>query len=211
MEEDALIVVHRDEQMLVLDKPAGLLAVPGRGEAGTHNLWAMAERRWTGLRAVHRLDMATSGLMVFARDPASHRQLSIAFASREVDKRYTALVHAVLRDDEGEIDLPLAGDWPRRPRQRIDHLRGKAARTCWRVIARDESAARTRVELQPISGRTHQLRVHLAAIGHPIVGDALYAPQRHEPAQRLLLHAARLSLPHPRTASWMELASDAPF
>lgn len=207
-------VLHADDWLLVVDKPAGMLSVAGRGPAGEDCLHARLRQKWPDAMVVHRLDMATSGLMVFARGERSQRALSIAFAERAVDKRYIAIVagqpQAANPDDEGwaTIDLPLAADWPARPRQKIDAANGRPSLTRWR-IARDAPGAReggTRLELQPVTGRSHQLRVHLAAIGHPILGDALYAPEAlARAAPRLLLHASCLALAHPadgRPVAW---------
>lgn len=200
--------LYEDEHLIVLDKPAGLLSVPGRGEAGAINLLAAARTRWPELQVVHRLDMATSGLIVFARTATAQRQLSIAFAERRVDKRYEAIVHGQLAADSGEIDLPLAADWPRRPRQQVDHTRGKPSLTQWRALARD--ALCSRLELTPLTGRSHQLRVHLSAIGHPIVGDELYGPPG-DSSPRLMLHATRLAFEHPIDGQRVELHSAVPF
>jgi tRNA pseudouridine32 synthase/23S rRNA pseudouridine746 synthase len=189
---------HVDEHLLVCDKPAGLLAVPGRGEAGRDCLLARLQQRWPDLEVVHRLDMATSGLMVFARGKAAQRALSIAFAARNVDKRYVAVVQGEMPQADGwrEIDLPLAADWPQRPKQKVDVAGGKPSLTRYRILQAGEG--RTRVALQPVTGRSHQLRVHLMAIGHPILGDALYAPPAAAAAAaRLLLHAAALAFDHP--------------
>ena len=170
------IRVHRvDEHLLVCDKPAGLLAVPGRGEAGRDCLLARLQPRWPDLEVVHRLDMATSGLIVFARGKAAQRALSIAFASRSVSKRYVAVVQGEVTPAEGEIDLPLIADWPQRPKQKVDFASGKPSLTRYRVL--QAQGGTTRLELEPVTGRSHQLRVHLMAIGHPILGDALYAPE----------------------------------
>jgi tRNA pseudouridine32 synthase/23S rRNA pseudouridine746 synthase len=202
-----MMAVHVDPELLVLDKPAGLLAVPGRVE---HDCLAgRAQTHWPGLRVVHRLDMATSGLIAFARSAPAQRRLGEAFASREVRKAYVAVVHGLVADDDGGIELPLAADWPRRPRQRVDRASGKAALTRFRVLRRDGASGRTRLALEPVTGRTHQLRVHLQAIGHPIVGDALYGDGDGD--GRLLLHAERLGLPHPRDGRWMEFLAVAPF
>jgi tRNA pseudouridine32 synthase/23S rRNA pseudouridine746 synthase len=160
---------------------------------------------------VHRLDEATSGVMLFGLGTAAQRALSIAFAERRVAKRYEALVHGVIDDDEGQIDLPLAADWPNRPRQQVDHERGKPSLTAWRVIALDPATRRTRLALEPHTGRSHQLRVHLAAIGHPIVGDALYAAAVHPPATRLMLHACELRFVHPVAGRMIEVQSAVPF
>jgi tRNA pseudouridine32 synthase/23S rRNA pseudouridine746 synthase len=201
---------HEDEHLLVVDKPAGVLAVPGRGADKQDCLGARVAERWPDACVVHRLDMATSGLMVFARGATAQRRLNDAFARRLVDKRYVAVVHGLLAADEGDIDAPLAADWPNRPRQRIDPEHGRASLTRWRVLARDAAARRTRVELRPVSGRAHQLRVHMQALGHPIVGDALYGDDAaHEP--RLLLHAMHLAFAHPHDGRACEFASPPPF
>lgn len=204
-----IAIVHVDDDFVVVDKPAGLLAVPGRGAAGLDSLAARVTRHWPDALVVHRLDMATSGLIVFARGPRAQRTLSEAFAARRVQKEYVAVVHGLVGDDDGVIDLPLAPDWPRRPRQQVDLAHGRPSLTHWRVLARDAAAQRTRVALEPVTGRSHQLRVHTLAIGHPVVGDALYAPD--VPAPRLLLHAARLELPHPRSGVMSPFVSPVPF
>ncbi len=205
-------VLFADEHLVVLDKPAGLLSVPGRGEAGADCLLARALVQWPGLQVVHRLDMATSGLIVFARHGALQRQLSRAFAERRVDKGYEAVVAGLLTDEAGCIDLPLAADWPRRPRQQVDPRHGKPSTTSWRVLQRDAASSTSRLALAPLTGRTHQLRVHLMAIGHPIVGDALYAPPEVlGAAPRLLLHATTLSFDHPATGTRVDFHSPAPF
>jgi tRNA pseudouridine32 synthase/23S rRNA pseudouridine746 synthase len=158
---------------------------------------------------VHRLDMATSGLMLMARHSRSQTQLSQAFEARRIGKQYIAVVHGRLvgGDDWQLIDLPLAADWPRRPLQKVDRDRGKPSQTRWRVIER--STHSTRLLLEPLTGRSHQLRVHLEAIGHPIVGDALYGPE--VPAERLMLHASTLGLQHPSSALPLHFESAAPF
>ncbi|MBZ8138804.1 RNA pseudouridine synthase [Rubrivivax gelatinosus] len=192
--------VHADDACLVLDKPPGLLAVPGRGPDKQDCLVVRARAHWPDALTVHRLDMATSGLIVYGRGPAAQRTLSIAFAERRVDKRYVAVVAGLMAADDGEVDAPLVCDWPNRPRQMVCHERGRPSLTRWRVLARDAERGRTRVELEPVTGRTHQLRLHLATIGHPILGDDLYAPpELMAAAPRLLLHAQRLAFPHPVT------------
>jgi tRNA pseudouridine32 synthase/23S rRNA pseudouridine746 synthase len=201
-------IVHEDAALLVADKPAGLLSVPGRGEAGRDNLSSRVQAIWPDALVVHRLDQATSGLLLFARGAAMQRALSIAFAERQVHKRYVAVVHGAPAQDQGEIALPLAADWPRRPRQQVDLAHGKPALTRWRCIAR--SNAQAVLDLEPVTGRSHQLRVHLQAIGHPIVGDTLYGP---EPAAtpRLLLHATTLAFQHPLHGQPVSFTSAAPF
>jgi tRNA pseudouridine32 synthase/23S rRNA pseudouridine746 synthase len=201
---------HVDDSLIVVDKPAGLLAVPGRGEAGRDCLSARVAAAWPDARVVHRLDMATSGLMLLARSAHAQRQLSDAFAKRRVIKRYVAVVHGLVVADMGEIDAPIAADWPNRPRQRVDAERGRPSLTRWRVLARDLAMRRSRLELEPVSGRAHQLRVHLCHFGHAIVGDALYG--QDAPAEpRLLLHAERLSFEHPGDSQAMDFLSPAPF
>jgi tRNA pseudouridine32 synthase/23S rRNA pseudouridine746 synthase len=197
--------------MLVVDKPAGLLAVPGRGEAKADCMLARLRVRHPDAQVVHRLDQATSGLMLFARGATAQRQLSMAFEARRIDKRYIAIVHGEPPDERGSIELPLAADWPRRPRQRVDAEHGKPSVTHWRVAER-LPGGRTRLELTPVTGRSHQLRVHLAAIGHPILGDLLYAPPEVQAAAgRLLLHASALAFGHPQSGQAMAFASAAPF
>ena len=206
---DGVPVLYADDAIVVVDKPPGLLAVPGRGEAGQDCAATRVQLQFADALVVHRLDQATSGLLVFARGAAVQRWLSQAFAERRVDKRYTAVVAGLLADDSGSIDFPLAADWPNRPRQQVDAQHGKPSLTHWHVLARDLSAGTTRVALEPLTGRSHQLRVHLLAIGHPIVGDALYAPALAAP--RLMLHACALTLPHPHHGRVLNFSSNIPF
>lgn len=221
---EGLNVVHEDEALIVLDKPAGLLSAPGRGAEKQDCLVARARVRWPEALIVHRLDQATSGLMLLARGPEMQRALSICFAAREVHKRYEAVVDGWVRgseehEDDGEIALPLMADWPRRPRQKVD-AQGKPSLTRWKVLARESvghqgasnASQTTRLALFPVTGRSHQLRVHLQAIGHPILGDALYAdPATLARSPRLLLHACELSLPDPRTGALTIWRSRVPF
>lgn len=209
--------LHADEALLVLDKPAGLLSVPGRGPDKQDCASARAQARWPDALIVHRLDMATSGLLLMARGAAMQRQLSMAFEARQVHKHYVALVAGHLGNDagaEGEISQPLMTDWPNRPRQMVDS-RGKPSLTRWRVLAHEhdtQGRAQTRLALEPVTGRSHQLRVHLQSIGHPILGDALYAdPQAQARSARLLLHASELALVHPASGATMHWHSAAPF
>ena len=203
-------LVYLDEQLLVLEKPAGLLAVPGRGEDKQDCLSSRAQRLWPDALVVHRLDMATSGLFVMARGLHVQRLLSRAFAERGVRKRYEAVVAGAMGTDAGVIELPLARDWPNRPLQKVDHAEGRPSTTRWRVLERDSGS--TRLELEPVTGRTHQLRVHLQAIGHPILGDALYAPVDVQgAAPRLQLHATSLQLRHPASGEALAFDSPAPF
>lgn len=203
-------LVYVDEHLLVLAKPAGLLAVPGRGADKQDCLSERARRLWPDALVVHRLDMATSGLLVMARGVEMQRALSRVFAEREVEKRYVAVVTGRVDGDRGTIDLPIAADWPNRPLRRIDAQAGHPSTTHWQVLARGDDS--TRLELQPVTGRTHQLRVHLQATGHPILGDALYAPAPvQERASRLLLHASALRFVHPASGEAVAFESAPPF
>lgn len=206
----SLTPLHLDDALVVVDKPAGLPSVPGR-PAELHDCMASRVQALVpDALVVHRLDMATSGLLVFARSKAAQSALGDAFARREVAKRYVAVVAGELAHDEGEIDLPLIADWPRRPLQKVDHATGKPSLTRYRVIARQPG--RTRVALEPLTGRSHQLRVHLLALGHPIVGDTLYAPPEvAAQSPRLLLHAHTLAFAHPASGEALSFESPLPF
>jgi len=212
---DAIERLYVDDTLLVLDKPSGLLAVPGRGADKQDCLAARVQARYPGALVVHRLDMATSGLMVMARNPAAQRELSKAFAAREVTKRYIAVVAGrpdAPPEDWGIIDMPIVVDWPRRPLRIVDPVHGKPSLTRWRVLECDATGQDTRVELEPVTGRSHQLRVHLRELGHPILGDALYAPPEVQArAGRLLLHAWSLRFAHPLTGDALAFESPAPF
>jgi tRNA pseudouridine32 synthase/23S rRNA pseudouridine746 synthase len=205
-------LVHHDAQLIVAVKPAGLLSVPGRGADKQDCLIARVQAVHPDALIVHRLDMATSGLLLLARGHEMQRALSAAFAERQVHKRYEAVVRGQLPAPDGGwglIDLPLRADWPNRPRQQVCFEAGKPSQTRYRVLSQDIGAGTTRVELEPLTGRTHQLRVHLMALGHAIVGDALYGPesaidaqafrQDMTPGPRLHLHATGLALRHPVT------------
>lgn len=208
--DEGLAVVYADDWLLVLDKPAGLLSVPGRGADKADCLVVRAQREFADALIVHRLDMETSGLIVLARGEEMHRRLSRQFREREVGKRYVAVAAGQLAADQGSIDLPLITDWPNRPRQKVDHEAGKPSLTHYRVLSRD--ADTTRVELEPVTGRSHQLRVHLLSLGYPLLGDRLYAPPAiAEAAPRLLLHACHLELAHPQSAEPLALRANPPF
>jgi tRNA pseudouridine32 synthase / 23S rRNA pseudouridine746 synthase len=212
-------VLHQDEDLLVVNKPAGLLAVPGKGEAGQHHLLGWVQAQCAGALLVHRLDMATSGLMLFARHKTAQQRLGLAFEQRRVAKTYTALVWGTLPAPSGQINQPLAADWLNRPRQIVSVDGGRPALTHWQVLGGGDGggecdsavpASQTRLKLNPVSGRSHQLRVHLQWLGHPIVGDRLYGPDPHPP-QRLMLHATRLGLQHPVTDEPCSFFCAAPF
>jgi len=212
MTVDGIEVLYVDQDLIVVGKPAGLLAVPGRGADKQDCLAARVRARWPDARVVHRLDMATSGLMLFARGVEMQRCLSRCFEMRRVDKQYIAVVQGRLPAPSGRIELPVAADWPRRPLQKVDHHFGKSALTDWQVLGVDDVLGTTRLPLQPLTGRSHQLRLHLSAIGYPILGDALYAPPAvQQRAGRLLLHASGLAFDHPLSGLRLQLQSDAPF
>lgn len=208
-------VVFVDESLLVLDKPAGLLSVPGRGEDKQDCLSRRAQQLYPDALVVHRLDMATSGLLVMARGMAVQRNLNDAFAAREVQKRYEAVVDGWIEAQVGvwqRIDLPIFPDWPNRPKRIIDAQLGKPSSTRWQLLATDPVHHTSRLALEPITGRSHQLRVHLQAMGHAILGDMLYAPsQVAAQSSRLLLHACMLELTHPVDQQRMQFVSAAPF
>ena len=207
-------IVYCDDWLLVVDKPAGLLSVPGRGPEKADCLAARLQALHPEARVVHRLDEATSGLMLFARHAEAQRRLGAAFERRAVLKRYVAMVDGRPTAARGRIALPLAADWPRRPLQRVDFERGRPSHSDWiRLEAPGADADACRLALRPHTGRSHQLRVHLAAMGHPILGDALYAPPAvRARAPRLLLHASRLRLPHPAgDGRVLDCASRVPF
>lgn len=204
-----LDLIHRDDAFLVVGKPAGLLSVPGRGEDKQDCLAARVQAEYPDALIVHRLDMETSGLLVLARGEEAHRRLSRLFRERRVDKRYIAVVAGRLTEERGEVDLPLITDWPNRPLQKVDFELGKPSLTLFQNLGYDAGTDTTRVELEPVTGRSHQLRVHMLSLGHPILGDPLYGDVARSP--RLLLHAARLAFPHPFSGEAMAFASDPPF
>lgn len=205
-----VVYVHVDAHLIVIDKPAGLLSVPGRGADKADCAVARVAANYPGALTVHRLDMATSGLLVLARSKEMQAALSGLFERGQVEKEYLANVWGVPDPAAGEIDLPLITDWPNRPRQKVDHEIGKPSRTLYETLGTTRSKARLR--LTPLTGRSHQLRVHLAEIGHPILGDELYA---HEAARegmgRLHLHASRIAFDHPDTGERLALSLPCPF
>lgn len=215
--------VYRDEFLFVLDKPPGLLAVPGRGPDKQDCLSARVQARHPEALVVHRLDMATSGLMLMARNPCIQSRLGKAFAQREVYKRYVAVVNGILpmpadrspstnSEDWELIDLPIALDWVQRPLRVIDQQNGKPSQTRWRAVEHNRLALTTRVLLEPLTGRSHQLRIHMHALGYGIVGDTLYAGATPTVTpRRLLLHAAELRFRHPATGIDVAFASAPSF
>jgi len=200
--------VHEDPQILVMDKPPGLLSVPGKLEGRQDCLLTRLQAaRWDAL-LVHRLDCDTSGAILFARTRQAQGFLGQEFEHRRAQKTYIARVHGVIGADEGQIDLPLGSDWNYRPRQKVTSD-GRPAQTEWQVI--DRTATETRVRLTPRTGRSHQLRVHMLAIGHPILGDQIYAPETTSLYPRLMLHAETLAFHHPATKEWVSFRSPCPF
>ena len=198
-----ITLLYQDDALLVLNKPSNLLSVPGRGPDKQDCLSSRVQTQFADALVVHRLDMATSGLLLMARGADAQRALSAAFERRLVHKRYVAVVAGLLPLDATWqcIDLPILVDWPRRPLRTI-HAQGQASQTRWRCVAHDAQGQTSRLELEPLTGRSHQLRVHLQALGHPILGDTLYAPPAVQAlAPRLLLHACALGLAHPRSGA----------
>ncbi len=201
---DPLVILKADDHLLFVDKPEGLLSVPGKGADLADCLLSRLEAKWPGILLVHRLDRDTSGVMVFARTPHAQRHLGLQFEKRIVEKRYVARVAGRI-GQSGRFDGPLKADWPNRPRQMVAPD-GRPAVTDWDRIS--EGAEESRVALRPLTGRSHQLRVHLAEAGHPILGDPLYDGP---PAERMMLHAERLRLRHPEGGAWIEVVSNVPF
>jgi tRNA pseudouridine32 synthase / 23S rRNA pseudouridine746 synthase len=203
--------VYRDDSLLVVNKPPGLLSVPGRGADKADNLTSRVQNEFPDALSVHRLDMCTSGLLVLARGKDMHSRLSRLFRERKVKKSYIAMITGQPEHAAGFVDLPLGSDWPNRPKQKVDFAGGKSSLTRYRVLAHDAVMNTSRVELEPVTGRTHQLRVHMAAIGHPIIGDSLYGGGSGATSERLLLHASMLSFAHPFSAEPLTLVCEAMF
>ncbi len=203
-------VIYRDDELLLIDKPPGLLSVPGKAEAHKDCLETRVKAAFPEALLVHRLDMDTSGLMVFAMTRASQRHLGLQFERRHVEKTYRAEVWGEVKADEGEVDLPLIVDWPNRPLQKICAKTGKSAQTRWSVVSRRERI--TALKLMPKTGRSHQLRVHMLAIGHPILGDRFYATGSALVASdRLMLHAETLTIYHPNGGKRITFTCRCPF
>jgi tRNA pseudouridine32 synthase/23S rRNA pseudouridine746 synthase len=210
--DTGLALVYQDDDLLVVEKPSGLLSVPGRGTEKQDSLLTRARKRFPHAECVHRLDLETSGLMVFALGKPGQTALNRLFRQRRICKNYIAVVDGRVAAGGGEIQLPLICDWPNRPRQKVDYLRGKSSTTRYRVLEHDTRRDTTRVALQPETGRSHQLRVHMQWLGHSILGDQLYAaPEPRDRATRLLLHASALSLPHPVDGRSRHFYSRVPF
>jgi tRNA pseudouridine32 synthase/23S rRNA pseudouridine746 synthase len=206
---DPLDILHEDAELLVVDKPAGLLSVPGKGAHLADCLLSRLQSVFPETLLVHRLDRDTSGVMVFARTPHAQRHLGLQFEKRMVKKAYIAQVWGVPVEKSGRVDLPLIVDWPNRPRQKVCHASGRQAVTDWRRLRDDGAVARLR--LFPKTGRSHQLRVHCRALGHPILGDPFYAEGPARDFPRLMLHSEELRLKHPEGGRSMRFRSPAPF
>ncbi|MBR9824774.1 MAG: RluA family pseudouridine synthase [Alphaproteobacteria bacterium] len=205
-----LAVLHADDDILVLNKPSGLLTVPGRTEDHADCLESRARQDYPGARIIHRLDMDTSGVIVLALNAHAHRHIGLQFEKRQTQKTYVAKIWGRLESETGRVDQPLICDWPNRPKQHVDHEKGKTAITDWEVIETGDTY--TRVRLTPLTGRSHQLRVHMQFLGHPILGDNLYAPEHVLAASdRLCLHAQTLSFRHPNGGAPVSFSSPVPF
>lgn len=216
-----LDLVYCDESLLVANKPAGLLSVPGRGSDKSDSMTTRVQKEFPDARIAHRLDMGTSGLLIFALTADMHQRLSRLFRERAIRKQYLAIVAGRVTASAGEIDLPLAADWPNRPRQKVDLAGGKPSLTRYTLLQHidlpvdpatlhgEPDLIASRVELEPVTGRTHQLRVHMAAIGHPVAGDRLYGEKSF--AGRLLLHASEIHFVHPFSQVMLSLTSTVPF
>ncbi len=203
-------IVYEDRDLLLVDKPHHLLSVPGRHPLNHDSLIRRLQPRYPDVQAVHRLDLDTSGLMVVPKRRESLSELGRQFQRRQIEKEYTAIVWGEMEDDWGEIELPIATDWPNRPKQMICEERGKHALTRFEVLNRGDN--RSLVKLMPVTGRSHQLRIHMQSLGHPIIGCDMYAhPEALEASDRLLLHATRLKLCAPSTGNWLSAFSPIPF
>jgi tRNA pseudouridine32 synthase/23S rRNA pseudouridine746 synthase len=205
-----LRILHVDHALILVDKPAGLLSVPGKGDHLSDCVIARVQKLHPEALLVHRLDLDTSGVMVLALTRHAQRALGQEFEQRRARKVYVARLWGHLEPREGRVDLPLCVDWPNRPRQHVDHTNGRPAQTDWRVLRHDPDGT-TRVRLMPLTGRSHQLRVHCLALGHPILGDPLYAEGSARAFPRLMLHAESLRLRHPEHGKTMTFTAPCPF
>lgn len=205
-----LSVIYQDDEILILNKPSGLLTVPGKNPKHADCLESRACEKFPGAKIVHRLDMDTSGLIVMGLNKIAHRHLSLQFQNRNVEKAYEALVPGPMQEKSGNIDLPLICDWPNRPKQMVDHEHGKKSLTEWHLIEHQQNISR--IHLIPHTGRSHQLRVHLMSIGHPILGDRFYASDEiYQMRNRLCLHSKKLTIMHPVLKEKMTFENKVPF
>lgn len=208
-------ILYKDEYLLAVEKPTGLLSVPGRGPDKADCLSSRLQQVYPEARVVHRLDMETSGVLLFARDDETQRLLGRLFERREVKKTYVAVVHGRPATKTGCIDLPLIADWPNRPLQKVDLRQGKPSQTRFQVLSYSAAKDQSRLQLEPVTGRSHQLRVHLRFIGHPIKGDKLYfypgVPDTKDQPERLMLHACEIGFPHPHTGVPLKISCPPAF
>ncbi|NVK46261.1 MAG: RluA family pseudouridine synthase [Rhodobacteraceae bacterium] len=204
-----LDVLHMDHEILVVNKPSGLLSVPGKGEHLADCLMSRIQTAFPEALLIHRLDRDTSGVMVFALTPHAQRHIGLQFEKRQTKKTYVAWVYGHIAEKTGTVDLPLIVDWPNRPKQMVCHETGKPAVTDWRVVRYQDN--QTRVRLMPKTGRSHQLRVHMLALGHPIMGDPFYATGEARDAPRLMLHAEQLRFRHPDGGAGLSFTAKCPF
>lgn len=195
-----LCVLYEDEEIIALDKPSGLLSVPGKGAHLADCLQSRLLDYDPNALLIHRLDCDTSGVIVFAKSPHAQRHIGLQFEKRQSRKTYTAWVEGRVEEPKGEVDLPIIVDWPNRPMQKICHETGRPAQTQWRRIG--QKSGHSKMELSPKTGRSHQLRIHMREIGHPILGDTLYGPNPPL-APRLLLHASALAIRKPTGGEWL--------
>ncbi|GAA4900014.1 bifunctional tRNA pseudouridine(32) synthase/23S rRNA pseudouridine(746) synthase RluA [Ferrimonas pelagia] len=208
--EPFLTILHQDNDIVVIDKPAELLSVPGREPAHKDSAFSRVQSQFGTVYDVHRLDMATSGILIFALRKEAERELKRQFRDRETSKTYIARIWGHPAEPEGEVDLPLICDWPNRPKQKVCFEDGKPSQTRYKVLSQDDNSSL--VELTPITGRSHQLRVHMLALGHPILGDSFYAhEQARDAADRLHLHAYKLGIVHPESGEPLHLTAPLPF
>ena len=206
---DPLEILFEDHQIVVVNKPEGLLSVPGRGDHLADCLISRVQEVFPTALLVHRLDRDTSGVIVFGLTPHAQRNLSMQFEKRSTKKTYVARVAGTIEQKMGTIDLPLIVDWENRPRQMVCHDTGRPAITDWRVVKADETE--TRVRLMPKTGRSHQLRVHMLALGHPILGDPLYATGADADYDRMMLHSQELRVSHPESGKGLTFRAPANF
>ncbi len=208
----SLDIEYVDKSLIIINKPSGLLTVPGRGEDKQDCLITRVQKEYPDALIVHRLDMSTSGLVIIARNKDIERALSILFQKRKVQKKYIAVVDGKVIPNYGEINIPIITDWPNRPRQKVDFNEGKSSQTQYSVLSYDKNNNSTRLELTPLTGRTHQLRIHLQVIKHAILGDELYANESAiKKSSRLLLHATFLAFQHPVNNKELEFTSNPVF
>lgn len=205
-------ILYQDNDLLIVNKPTELLTVPGRGADKQDCLIHRIKETEPNTRIIHRLDMSTSGIVIIAKHYEAQVAMSRLFEQREIKKNYSAVVAGKLKEEKGQIDLPLICDWPNRPKQKVDHETGKPAQTDYEVISTNDAQNSTRVKLTPITGRSHQLRVHMLALGHPILGDNLYAPKPiRVQSARLLLHANRIAFEQPISKKLIDIDCPTPF